>query len=249
MVFAAGVGSRLAPLTEQIPKALVKIRDVPLIESVIRRLIQAGVGEIVINVFYLADMVIEFLKSKDHFGIKIEISLERELLETGGGLKKVANFFNDGQPFFVHNADVVSDIDLRLMYERHQESGNLSTLAVQERQSQRYFLFDRQGLLCGWEGGEGQKERRMIRPITEEPERLAFCGVHVISPEIFPKITEHGVFSITRTYLRLAGQGEKIQAFRSDPYFWKDIGTWANLKKTGNLLEDPELAKRTGFTV
>lgn len=230
MILAAGVGRRLRPLTNRCPKALIEIDGISMLEIVIRRLMRAGVDEIVINVFHLADMVLDFLKASRHFGIRIEISREAKLLDTGGGLKKVAHFFNDGTPFFLHNVDVVSDIDLVRMYRLHLDRPALATLAVQARPSSRYLLFADDGQLCGWES-VAENKRQWARAPVQAAERLAFTGIHVISPEMFPKMSERGVFPITRTYLRLAGQGERIQSFRVDECYWADIGGPAKLEE------------------
>jgi NDP-sugar pyrophosphorylase family protein len=231
MILAAGVGSRLRPLTDTCPKALIDINGMPMLEIVLRRLIQAGCTEAVINVFHLAEMIIAFLRAKQNFGIRIEISRETELLDTGGGLKRVVDFFNDGQPFILHNVDVLSDVDLNKMYRFHTDNTALATLAVQSRQTSRYFLFDATGQLCGWESIT-ENQRQLAKTPAGNVERLAFNGIHVISPEIFSKMSEMGVFSINQTYLRLTGEGEKILAFHMDEYFWRDIG---RLEKLGEV--------------
>jgi NDP-sugar pyrophosphorylase family protein len=236
MILAAGVGSRLRPLTDTRPKALVEINGVPMLEIVLRRIIKSGFDEIVVNVFHFADMIVDFLRAQNNFGIRIEISRETELLDTGGGLKKVADFFDDGRPFLVHNVDVISNIDLNKMYRFHVETAALATLAVQARATGRYFLFDKTGRLCGW---ESVKENRMEWTKSPVPnfQRLAFNGIHVISPEIFPIMSEEGVFSIIRTYLRVAGEGKKIMAFRVDDYYWRDIGRPENLETVQREVE------------
>jgi NDP-sugar pyrophosphorylase family protein len=223
MILAAGVGSRLRPLTDIQPKALVKINGVPMLEIVLGRLIKAGFDEVVINVFHFGDMIVDFLRAKNNFGIRIEISREAELLDTGGGLKRVAKFFDDSRPFLVHNVDVISNIDFAKMYRFHLEEATLATLAVQARTTARYFLFDQKGRLCGWESTT-EKQMAWVKSPVADFQRLAFSGIHIISPEIFPKMREDGAFSINRTYLRLAGEGEKISAFRVDEYYWRDIG-------------------------
>jgi NDP-sugar pyrophosphorylase family protein len=222
MILAAGVGSRLRPLTDEIPKALLDVGGAPMIERVIRRLQSAGVTELVVNLFHLGDRIVEFLASKGDFGLRIEFTREAELLNTGGGLKNAAWFFDDGRPFFLHNVDVLSDIDLEGLLGFHQEVGALATLAVQRRPSSRQLLFDRDGLLRGRESPEGVEWAK--GPVSAV-ERLAFTGIHVIDPAIFPKMTETGVFPITRTYLRLAGEGERIVACRADGRYWQDIGS------------------------
>ncbi len=230
MILAAGVGSRLRPLTETCPKALIDINGAPVLEIVIKRLIKAGCAEIIVNVFHLADMIVDFLRARKNFGIRIEISREKELLDTGGGLKKAAGFFDDGQAFFLHNVDVLSNIDLKEMYRYHVEKEALATLAVQTRQTGRYFLFDEHDRLCGWESVT-KNQKMLARTPQGNVARLAFNGIHVISPEIFAKMKETGVFSINQTYLRLAGKGEKILAFRMDNYYWRDIGRLEKLEE------------------
>jgi NDP-sugar pyrophosphorylase family protein len=222
MILAAGIGSRLRPLTDGIPKALLDVGGVPMIERVIRRLESAGVTEFVVNLFHLGDRIIEFLASKGSFGLRIEFTRETELLDTGGGLKNAAWFFDDGRPFFLHNVDVLSDIDLEGLLRFHHTAGALATLAVQTRRGLRQLLFDRGGRLCGRESAGGVE---WAREPLKEFERLAFAGIHVIDPAIFPRMTETGVFPITRPYLRLAGEGERIVAYRADGSYWQDIGS------------------------
>src|SRR3989338_5300440 len=231
MILAAGVGSRLRPMKEALPKALVVVEGKPMLELVIRRLMDAGVDQIIINVFHLADRIVDFVNSKKSFGIPIEFSRETELLDTGGGLKKASYFFDDGRPFFLHNVDVFSDIDLKMMYDFHVQFRALATLAAEsDRKSGRYLLFDEKLRLCGWESVSEKRQKWAGQP-RPKAERLAFCGIHVISPEIFPKMSETGIFSINKTYLRLAGQGEHIQPFLCDGYYWRDIGAAGKLEE------------------
>lgn len=222
MILAAGVGRRLRPLTDATPKAMLDVGGVPMIEQVIRRFTVAGVTELVVNLYHLGDRIVEFLASKGNFGLRIEFTREIELLDTGGGLKNAAWFFDNGRPFFLHNVDVLSDIDLEGLLRFHRHGGALATLAVQSRPGSRQLLFDRGGRLCGRESPEGVEWT--MGPVSEA-ERLAFTGIHVIDPAIFPKMTETGVFPITRTYLRLAGAGERIVAYRAEGRFWQDIGS------------------------
>ena len=229
MVLAAGIGSRLKPLTDAKPKALVDIHGTPMLELVLRRLIAAGVDYAVVNVFHFPEQIEAFLKGRKNFGITIELSRETELLDTGGGLKKAAPFLADDKPFFLHNVDVFSDVNLAMIYHRHQESGALATLAVRARHSGRRLLFAGDGQLCGWEGRDGRTQ--WAGAPVKDAERLAFDGIHVISPALFGKLSEEGVFPIVGSYLRLAGQGEKIRAFRSDDYYWRDIGGLGKLEE------------------
>jgi NDP-sugar pyrophosphorylase family protein len=228
MILAAGVGSRLRPLTNETPKALIDVGGAPMIEHVIRRLTAAGVTEIVVNLFHLGDQIVDFLASKGNFGLRVEFTREVELLDTGGGLKNAARFFDDGQPFFLHNVDVLSEIDLGGLHRAHLERRALATLAVQRRPSSRLLLFDRGGRLCGRETREGVE---WASAPVRDVERLAFTGVHVIDPAIFSRMTETGIFPITQTYLRLAGEGERIVAWRVDGRYWRDIGSPENLAR------------------
>jgi NDP-sugar pyrophosphorylase family protein len=227
MILAAGVGERLRPLTLCTPKALVEVGGRPLLLHVIRRLQAAGVTEIVVNLFHLADRIVEFLASQENLGLRIEFSREAELLDTGGGLKRAAWFFDDGRPFFLHNADVLSEIDLSALHRFHRESGALATLAVQSRPSVRRLLFDAEGRLCGRESPEGVEWAR--RP-AGGIQRLGFTGIHVIEPAIFSRVTEGGAFPIVQSYLRLAREGERIAAFRADGSYWQDIGSAEKLE-------------------
>ena len=224
MILAAGLGTRLRPLTDHRPKALVEIAGKTLLEITVARLRAAGVTEIVVNVHHFAEMMQAYLKAKDNFGIRIEVSREEVLLDTGGGLKNAAWFFLEhaGQePFLLHNVDIIGGIDLQVMLDAHRRSGALATLAVQERKSSRQLLFDRRGLLAGRRRGPDADDNR-VPPVSTEP--LAFAGVHVIAPRFLPLVTEVGVFSIIDTYLRLAEAGQEIRAFRADRYYWRDLG-------------------------
>ncbi|MGD0096893.1 MAG: nucleotidyltransferase family protein [Terracidiphilus sp.] len=223
MILAAGLGTRLRPLTNDRPKALVEIAGRTLLEITLTRLRTFGVSEAIVNAHHCAEMIVEYLKAHDDFGLKIEVSREEDLLDTGGGLKKAAYFFEGSQdPFILHNVDVLSTIDLGRMIRIHTQQAALATLAVQDRLTSRYLLFDESGQLCGRRVGvDGQPE--LVRP-TKEVTSLAFSGIHVISPQIFAKMNEEGAFSIVDAYLHLAAEGEKIAAFRADNYYWRDLG-------------------------
>ncbi len=222
MVLAAGVGSRLRPLTDTMPKALIEVGGIPMIEHVIRRLQAAGVTELVVNLHHLGDRIEAFLAARRFFGLRVAFTREPELLDTGGGLKNAAWFFDDGRPFFLHNVDVLSEIDLPGLLGWHERAGGLATLAVQPRSSPRQLLFDKAGLLCGHETPRGVE---WAGAPVRGAERLAFAGIHVIDPVLLTRMTEGGSFPITRTYLRLAGEGERIVAYRADGTYWQDIGS------------------------
>jgi NDP-sugar pyrophosphorylase family protein len=234
MILAAGLGRRLRPLTDDRPKALVEVAGSTLLEITLRRLQQFGVGEVIVNVHHFADMVVDYLTQHDNFGMRIEISREEVLLDTGGGLKKAAWFFLDGyggsdEPFILHNVDVLSTIDLDRMVKFHRQNQALATLAVQERKTSRYLLFDGRNTLCGRRVGRDQGDE-IVRP-SPETQALAFSGVHVISLKLLSKMTEDGVFSIISSYLRLTGEGEKILGFCADEYYWRDLGRPENLEQ------------------
>jgi len=243
MILAAGLGTRLRPLTDHRPKALVQVAGRTLLEITISRLRAFGVREVIINVHHFAGMVVDYLRANGNFGMRIEVSHEEVLLDTGGGLKKAADFFlaNSGhlnEPFILHNVDVLSTIDLARMIQSHTESKALATLAVQNRKTSRYLLFDQQLQLCGRRSGHDQS-RELVRQ-CQHAEALAFSGIHVISPRLFGMLTEQGVFSIIASYLRLAGQGESILAFRADEYEWRDLGRLENVAQTEREL-NPKL--------
>ena len=224
MILAAGLGTRLRPLTDERPKALVTVAGRTLLEIALARLRAFGVREVIVNAHHYAEMIVEYLKANDNFGMRIELSREEELLDTGGGLKKAAHFFSGSlEPFILHNVDVISTIDLGRMMRFHTEENAIATLAVQERESARLLLFDEPGLFCGRRTGSDDAEPEMARP-AEQAQALAFCGIHVLSPQIFAKMKEDGAFSIIGTYMRLAAQGEKIIAFHADECYWRDLG-------------------------
>jgi NDP-sugar pyrophosphorylase family protein len=228
MILAAGIGTRLRPLTNTTPKALIDVDGTLMIERVIGRLKAAGVTEVIVNLFHLADQIAGFLASKGNFGIRIECSREAELLDTGGGLKRAAWFFDDGRPFLLHNVDVLSDIDLGALLAHHRRAGSLATLAVQTRQSARQLLFDPEGRLCGRQSPDGVE---WARGAVVGHRRMAFTGIHVVDPAIFPRMTETGAFSILRSYLRLAGEGARVMAFPADGSAWQDIGSPESLRE------------------
>ncbi len=214
MVLAAGLGTRLRPLTDTRPKALVEIAGRTLLEITLERLRAFGIDRVIINVHHFADLIVEYLNAKNNFGMEIQISREEALLDTGGGLKKAAWFFSgDTQPFVLHNVDVITTIDLRSMAQYHNANRALATLAVQDRPTSRPLAFHENLQLRGRGAG------------------FAFSGIHVISPQLLPRLTEDGAFSIIDSYLRLASEGEKILGFRADQYSWRDVGRLKDLKQ------------------
>jgi NDP-sugar pyrophosphorylase family protein len=224
MVLAAGLGTRLRPLTDKRPKALVEIGGRTLLEITLARLRDFGVREVIINVHHFAEMVVAYLKAHQNFGMHIEISREESLLDTGGGLKQAGWFFladASQEPFLLHNADIVSTVDFARLVEFHHDRAALATLAVQERETSRYLLFD-EFQLCGRRAGR-DGEAELVKP-SSGWRALAFTGIQVISPRFLRMMNEDGAFSIIGTYLRLAAAGKNILGFPADDYYWRDLG-------------------------
>ena len=240
MILAAGLGTRLRPLTDTRPKALVEIQGRTLLEITLTRLRTFGITEAIINVHHFADMVVQYLKSKNNFNMRLEISREDDqLLDTGGGLKKAAWFFQEDSaapdaPFVLHNVDVISTIDLHAMLQFHTQHQALATLAVQSRESSRQLLFNAQLQLSARapEAHSPLATSHSPLPQSKEPSPLhplAFSGIHILSSRLLPQLTETGPFSIIDSYLRLSSQGQKILAFRHDHSYWRDLGKPADL--------------------
>jgi len=245
MILAAGLGTRLRPLTNDRPKALVELNGRTLLEITLTRLQSFGVTEAIINVHHHAQMVVDYLHSKNNFNMRLEISREDDqLLDTGGGLKKAAWFFQEkspgsssrinDDPFVLHNVDVLSNIDLAGMLQFHKENQALATLAVQPRPSSRQLLFNDQLQLSG----RAEVHSPLATSHSPLPQSkntspllpLAFSGIHILSPRILPMLTESApAFSIIDAYLRLSSHGEKILAFRHDSSYWRDLGKPADL--------------------
>ena len=236
MIFAAGLGTRLKPLTDHMPKALVPVAGKPMLEHVINKLIAAGVDGIVINVHHFAQQIIDFLKEKDNFGIQIWISDETgELLETGGGIKKASPYFNE--PFLVHNADILSNLDLKAMYEFHIANGNDATLLVNPRKTARYLLFNEENKLCGWVNKETlqtKPEGFVYQPETQK--EYAFGGIHIISPSLFKYMEGWtGKFSIIDFYLQTCQQAQ-LGGYIKEDLQLIDIGKLDTLTKAEEFI-------------
>jgi NDP-sugar pyrophosphorylase family protein len=241
MIFAAGLGSRLKPLTDSTPKALVPINGKPALEHVILKLKDAGFDDIVVNIHHFGEQIIDFLNANDYFGVNIRISDERKyLLDTGGGLKFAAHFLDGNEPFLVHNVDVVTNVDLREMYESH-KPGTLATLLTSNRQTSRYLLFDNKNSLCGWRNkttGEVKSHYRDFDPALYN--EYAFGGVHVISPAIFNLMEEWtGKFSIIDFYLSVCGKN-KISACLIPDITIIDIGSPESLARAERWMNGEE---------
>ena len=251
MIFAAGLGTRLYPITKDRPKAMAEVNGITLLEHNIRFIAAQGFDEIIVNVHHFADKVIDFLKSKNNFGLQIEVSYEKELLDTAGGLAKAADFFDD-EDFLLYNVDVVSNIDLQKMLAHHQQNKAIATLAIRQRETSRYLLFDENHHLAGWRnkstgeeilvGGHdlnlvgthgqnhvGAHDRAHLRD-------FAFSGIHIISPKMLPLLGEIRKHSLTPFYLEIAKENT-IAGYEHNNDAWFDCGKPETLKQAENYLK------------
>lgn len=239
MILAAGLGTRLRPLTDHTPKALLDVGGMPILERVARRLIAAGADRLIINTAHLAERIEAFVRARGGFGVEAVFSREDPgPLETGGALLAARAHFRGDAPFFLHNADILSGIPLGQMYATHEAAGDpLATLAVLDRPTTRRLLFDDAGLLGRMDEGKGLDLR--VRAPVGEVQALPFAGIHVVSPRIFGLLTERGAFSILDPYLRLAGAGERILPYRVDGHGWIDIGRPEQLEQARQAFRQP----------
>ncbi|MDR1793513.1 MAG: NTP transferase domain-containing protein [Bacteroidales bacterium] len=230
MIFAAGNGSRLGKYTQNQPKALVKIGGKTLLENVIEKMIATNVTYIVINIHHFADKIADFVK-KSNFNAKIKLSFEAQLLDTGGGLKKAAPYFDTQKPVILYNTDIVSNIDLEKMYSYHIDNQLLATLAVRLRQTERYFLFDDQNCFCGT-FNRRTNEKQLKENISSDIslKHLAFSGIHIISPKIFTFFPKKDIFSIKELYFA-APPNCSIKAYPHDKDTWEDVGKIETLER------------------
>ena len=235
MILAAGLGTRLGELTRDSPKALVEVAGVPVLEHVARALIDARADRLIINLHHHAQQIIDYVESRDRFGVTVEFSHEREEpLETGGALLHAAPLLRRDAPFFLHNVDVICDADLHAMYDAHLESGALATLAVNARATTRYLLFDDDGLCGRFDTRTGAHAE--LHATCGEVRQFAFAGIHVVSPRLLDRITEHGAFSIIDVYLRLTREGEQIMYHDLGDARWLEIGNPQRLAEARRTL-------------
>ncbi len=244
LIFAAGLGTRLRPLTNDRPKALVEVGGRTMLERVITHVAECGFTDITVNVHHFADKVIDYLREHDNFGLDIHISDERDrVLETGGGILKAQPFLDGDEPFLVHNADILTDLDLNAFYQSHLDSGALASVLVKDRITSRYFLFDNDHRLCGWVNkstGDTKPDGFVYR--TGEYSELAFGGIHVISPDIFPFLQEYAQadakFSITPFYAQEC-HTHHIHGYEpAGDYRWIDVGKPETLAQAQALFDE-----------
>jgi NDP-sugar pyrophosphorylase family protein len=222
MILAAGLGSRLKPWTDQHPKALAPVNGKSLLQRNIEYLQSFGMHEVIVNVHHFADQIIAALENNHGWGSRITISDETgAVLETGGGLQKAAWFFQDTDDFVLMNVDVLTDLNLTDMIRHHFDHHALATLAVSERATSRYFLFNTDMRLCGWRNKSTGEEKL---PLAASPlQERAFSGLHIIRSEMLDKIRQTGKFSMVDVYLDLAGN-EIIQGYDHTGCRFVDVG-------------------------
>lgn len=234
MIFAAGLGTRFKPWTDKHPKALALINGKSLLQRNIEYLQHYGIGDVVVNVHHFADQIIDALQQNKGWGSNITISDETDaVLETGGGLKKAAHFFSSTQsPIVIINVDILTDLDLGLMLKAHSTYQPLATLAVSDRSTSRYFLFDEEGVLAGWRNVSTGEEK--ISREAQSYYQKAFSGIHVISPAILPLIHQEGKFSVVDVYLHLA-KTQTIRSYDHSGSRFIDVGKPDSVEKAQSM--------------
>jgi NDP-sugar pyrophosphorylase family protein len=233
MILAAGLGTRLKPITEDIPKALVELNGKTLLEIAIRKLIENDFRRIIINVHHFADKVKEFINSNT-FAADIFISDESDLLcDTGGGIKKAREYLDDS-PILVHNVDIISDLDLKEFYQYHLSDDAMASLVVSERKSSRYLLFNEENILCGWQ--DVKKDEKIIIRNESKLHQLAFSGIHILNPHLINEFPNDQVFSIIKAYLNIAAT-EDIHAYVCNEMKWIDVGKLDSLERAELLVK------------
>ena len=238
MILAAGLGTRLKPITEELPKALVEVNGKTLLEIAIRNLIENDFRRIVINVHHFADKVKEFL-GNNTFAADIFISDESDLLlDTGGGIKHARKFFDDS-PILIHNVDIISNLNLKEFYQYHISDDSVASLVVSNRKSNRYLLFNEADILCGWQ--DVNKDEKIIVREDSKLNQLAFNGIHILNPHLIDSFPDEKVFSVIKAYLKIAGT-EDIHAYVSNDIKWIDVGKVDSLQKASQLIRSMTLS-------
>jgi len=239
MILAAGLGTRLRPLTKNVPKALVEINGRPILEIIILQLKSYGFSDIIINIHHHYNQVIDFLRANDNFDVNVQISDEKDkILDTGGGIKKASWFLNDNKPFLVHNVDVISDINLKDMYDFHCKRHPLATLAVKDKDSSRSLVFDHSYRLFGWENSSTGESRIVSALEKSDKTNIGFCGIHVIDPDIFQHMNSNDKFSIITTYMNVSLE-HPIIGYPVEQNLWMDIGSFEKLEHAQAI--DPQI--------
>jgi NDP-sugar pyrophosphorylase family protein len=235
MILAAGLGTRLRPLTNTIPKALILLNRITLLERTIKKISLPGFDEIIINVHHYPEQIRNFLKQNKNFGLNISISDEAdELLDTGGGLKKAASFFNDAEPFLLHNVDVLTDLNLNELLNSHKKNNSIATLAVMKRESSRQFLFDDEMNLCGWQNRK-TSEKKISRQKVTPFQQFAFCGIQIIDPAIFHFFPQENKFSLIDFYIQVSRE-KTIKGLLTNSKYFYDLGSIDKLNEAEKFI-------------
>lgn len=236
LIFAAGLGTRLRPLTNDRPKALIEVQGVPMLDRVAAALVEAGCDRLVVNVHHFATRVVDHLATRD-YGVPVEVSREDDgPYETGGGLWHARALLRGADRILVHNVDVWTDLPLARVVAAHAATHPLATVAVADRETSRYLRFDDDGLL-----GRADRSRDWHADAREARGHVyerAFNGIHVVDAALLDEISERGRFSILDPYLRLVAEGASIQPYFMDDWQWFDIGSHARLDALREALGD-----------
>ena len=230
MILAAGLGTRLRPLTDKKPKALMPVVNRPMIERVIEYLKRFGTDGIVVNTHHHYEKIIDYLDGGKPFGLKIDVQVEPEILGTGGGIKNTEGFWDD-DPFIVINSDILTDIDLGPAYDAHRESKGLVTLILHDREPYNQISIDHSGKITDIAS-------------SNDPERLAFTGIHIMSPELLSHIPEEGFSDIIDCYLTLIRSGKEVRYHINEGHYWSDIGTVNSYRQVNK-----DLLNQTQFSI
>ena len=237
MIFAAGQGTRLKPLTNTIPKALVGIGGITLLERCIMYLKNYDINDITVNIHHFGQQIRDFLQENNNFGITIHLSDETDqLLDTGGGILKARHFLEGNDPVLLINVDVLTNLNLSRLARAHDEQMPLASLVVRKRRTSRYLMFDKNMQLAGWKNVDTGETKVCRGDTIKAAVPFAFSGIHLIQPELFSKITETGKFSVIDLYLRLAAS-EKIMAYDDRESIWMDLGKYEEIGKAEELVK------------
>ncbi len=239
MIFAAGLGTRLRPLTDSIPKALVQVDGKSLLERCINKLKQHGFDEIIINTHHFSEQIKAFLQRNDNFDVDIIISDESEkLLNTGGGVKNIRKLIDRDEPILIHNVDIISNINLSKLYQEHiSDVDRLGSLVVSERDTFRYLLFDENNELKGWVNEQTKETKPFEKMDVDRYRKLAFSGIQVVSPQVFELMEGYeDVFSIIDFYLQ-SSINHRIVAYEPESLKMMDIGKIETISEAESFLK------------
>ena len=237
MIFAAGLGTRLYPITKDKPKALAPFLNMSLLAYNLKFLANSGITEFVINTHHFADKIEEYLKQNDNFGFNISLSYEEILLDTAGGLANAAHFFKNNDDILLYNVDVISNIDIKKMYQFHKESNSMATLAIRNRDTSRYLLFDNSDRLVGWRN-INNKDEIWCNKYIDNANQFAFSGIHWINNSLIKEL-KFEKLSIIPFYLEM-GKNNIIMGYKHDNNYWFDCGKIESLKAAEDYINQKQ---------